>query len=123
MGNSALDVTAIVLGAAIALAITAALGWALRDGNKKRGWLTAGVVFGVLVLLGVVDLLRHSPRETPFSTVVVGVALPVLGTLGILFGTRRVRTWLRWTLAFATAFLLVFGGLLLGTVLTRWIPV
>lgn len=122
MGNSALDVAALVIGVVVALAITGALAWSLRDGSVRRGWITAGVLFLVLTALGVVDLLRYSPRETPFSTVIVGFAVPVLGATGLLIATTRVRPWIRYAATFVVAFLLVFAGLLLGATLTRWLP-
>src|SRR5688500_8175243 len=108
MGNSALDVTAVTIGALIALAITGTLAWALRDGSLRRGWIVAGIVFAVLTALGVVDLLRYSPRETAFSTVVIGMAIPVLGALGLLIGTKRVRPWLRYAVTLIAAFVLLF---------------
>ena len=122
MGNSAVDVTALVLGVGIALLITGALGWALRAGDTRRGWIAAGGLFAGLTALGVIDLLRYSPRETPFGIVVIGALVPVLGTLGFVRATRSVRPWIRWPLAFLIAFLLVFGGLLLGATVARWLP-
>ena len=122
MGSSAVDVTAIAVGAAVALLITAALVFALRDGDTRRGWLVAAGLFVALTALGVVDLLRHTPRQTPLSMVALGTALPVLGTLGLLRATRRVRAWIRWILAWLTAVLLLFGGLLLGATIARWLP-
>lgn len=122
MGNSAIDVTALVVGAIIALMVTGALGWALRSGGTRRGWMGAGGLFLALTALGVIDLLRHSPRETPFGIVIIGALLPVLGTLGLLRATRSVRPWIRWPLAFLLAFVLVFGGLLLGAAVSRWLP-
>lgn len=122
MGNSALDVTALVIGAVVALVITGGLGWAVRDGTVRRGWLAAGALFAVLTLLGVVDLLRYSPRETAFSTVVIGMAVPVSSALGLLLATKRVRAWLRYTVVYLASFVLIFAGFLLGATLTRWLP-
>lgn len=123
MGNSALDLTALGLGAGIALLVTGALGWALRGGDTRRGWLVAAGLLVGLTAIGAFDLLRHSPRETPFGIVGVGALLVVLGTLGFIRATRSVRPWIRWPLAFLLAFLLVFGGLLLGATVARWLPV
>lgn len=122
MGNSALDVTALVIGVVVALAITGALSWAVRDGSHRRAWITAGILFLALTVLGVVDLLRYSPRETPFSTVIIGFAVPVLAATGLLLATTHVRPWIRYPVVFLITFLLVFAGLLLGATLTRWIP-
>jgi len=122
MRSSALDVTALLVGLAIALIITGALGWALRRGEPRRGWIAAGALFVGFAAVGVADLLRHAPRETPFSTVLIGAAIPILGTLGMVRGTRRLPPWGRWPLVSLVAFLLVFGGLLAGTMLTRWLP-
>lgn len=122
MGSSAVDIPVIILTAVVAAMITGVLAWALRDGNARRGWLAAAGLVVALLVMGVVDLLRHSPRETPFTLLVVGVVPPVLGALGILRGTRRMRPWLRWLLAFGTALLLLFGGFLLGAVVSRWLP-
>lgn len=122
MGNSALDVTALVIGVVVALAITGALAWAVRGGSHRRAWITAGILFLALVALGVVDLLRYSPRETLFSTVIIGFAVPVLGATGLLLATTHVRPWIRYPVTFLITFLLVFAGLLLGATLTRWIP-
>jgi hypothetical protein len=122
MGNSAVDFLALGAGAGVALVIAAGLVLALRGDDARRGWIAATALFAALVALGVVDLLRHEPRETRFSNGAIGIALPVLGTLGILRGTRRVRPWIRWILAFLTAFVLVFAGFLLGAVLARFLP-
>jgi hypothetical protein len=122
MGSSAVDFIALGTGAAVALLITVGLGLALRDDNTRRGWIVAGALFAVLCAIGIVDLLRHSPRETHFSNVVIGFLVPVLGTLGILRGTRRVRPWIRWVVAYLTAFLLLFAGFLLGATFARFLP-
>ena len=122
MGNSALDVTALVIGVVVALVITGVLAWAVRAGSHRRAWITAGILFVGLVALGVVDLLRYSPRETPFSTVIIGFAVPVLGATGLLLATTHVRPWIRYPVIVLITFLLVFAGLLLGATLTRWIP-
>lgn len=123
MGNSAVDVTALAIGAAVALLVVGVLAWALRGDDARRGWLAAAGLFLGLTAIGVVDLVRYSPRETPFGIVAIGALVPVLGTFGLLRGTRTVRPWIRWPLAFLTAFLLVFGGLLLGAMVARWLPV
>jgi hypothetical protein len=122
MGSSAVDFIAVGTGAAVALLIVVALVLALREDNARRGWIVAGALFVVLSAAGIADLLRHSPRETPISNVLIGVLVPVLGTLGILRATRRVRPWIRWSVAYLTAFLLVFAGFLLGATLARFLP-
>ena len=122
MGNSALDLTAIIIAAAVALVITVVFWWRLRDGDRRSGWIAAGALAVILTALGIVDLMRAPVRETPVSTVIFGMCLPTLGTLGILLATARVKPWIRWPLAFLTAFVLLFGGLLLGAVLSRWLP-
>ena len=122
MENSAVDLTALLVGAAVAIAVTGTLGWALRGDDTRRGWLAAGALFVALTAIGALDLLRHSPRETPFGIVAVAALLLVLGTLGLLRATRSVRPWIRWPLTVSVAFLLVFGGLLLGATVARWLP-
>src|SRR5688572_10449200 len=99
MGSSSVDFIALGAGAGVALLISGGLVLALRGDNARRGWIVATALFLALCALGVVDLLRYSPRETTFSNVVIGFLLPVLGTLGILRATRRVRPWIRWVVA------------------------
>lgn len=122
MGNSAVDFPAILVGTVIALVVTGVLGWALRGGETRRGWLVAAALYAALTAIGVIDLLRYTPRETPYGIVAIAALLPVIGTLGLLRATRTVRPWIRWTLAFLLAFLLLFGGLLLGAMMARWLP-
>lgn len=122
MGNATMDIPALLVAMGVATAITAVLAWALRDGDSRRGWIAAGALTGVLLVIGVGDLVRHSPRETPFTLLLLGVVPPVLGALGVLRGTRRLRPWLRLPLVYATALLLLFGGFLLGAVVSRWLP-
>lgn len=123
MDNSAFDIPALLLTIVVAAIIAAALVYAHRDGNNRRGWIVAGVLTLVFSAIGALDLLRSSPRETHFTTVIVGVALPVLGALGMIHGTRRVRPWVRWLLTFVTALVLLIGGLQLGaTVAARFLP-
>ena len=122
MGSSAVDPIALGIGAITALIIVLTLGFALRGDQARRGWLAAAALFVGLSVLGALDLLRHSPRETPFSNAIVGVLIPVLGTLGILRGTRRVRPWIRWPLAWMIAFVLLFAGFLIGAMAARYLP-
>ena len=122
MGSSAVDFIALGTAAAVALVIVVVLALALRGGDTRRGWIAAGALFTVLCALGIIDLLRHAPRETMFSNVVIGVLAPVLGTLGIMRGTRRVRPWIRWVVGYLMAFLLVFAGFLLGATVARFLP-
>ena len=122
MGSSAVDFIALGTAAAVALVIVVVLALALRDDRPRRGWIVAGLLFAALCALGIIDLLRYSPRETTFSNVVIGFLVPVLGTLGIMRGTRRVRPWIRWVVGYLTAFLLVFAGFLLGATVARFLP-
>ena len=122
MGASAVDIPAILLVIGLARVITVTLVRAHRDDQPRRGWIAAGILFLGLLALGIVDLLRYSPRETLFSVVAVGVAVPVLGAFGMVRATHRSRPWLRWTLTYLTALFLLFGGLLLGAAVSRWLP-
>jgi hypothetical protein len=109
-----IDYAALTLAALIAVGITAALMHAHRGDNHRRGWIGAGIVAAVLLAIGVVDLMAAPRHEIPIATVIVGATLPVLGALGMIRATRRVRPWVRWLMVFGTAFVLLFGGLLLG---------
>jgi hypothetical protein len=123
MDTSALDFPAVALGALIALGITAGLWYAHRAGDNRRTWIIAGAIATLLLVVGLIDLLRAAPRETSLATVFVGAPLPVLGAVGMIRGTRRVRPLYRWPLVFVTAFVLLFGGLLLGAaVLPKYLP-
>jgi uncharacterized membrane protein HdeD (DUF308 family) len=117
MDASVVDFPALLLATVIAVAIATSLLRAFKGENTRRAWIAAGVLAAVLLVLGVVDLLRESPRETHISTPLVGATLPVLGALGMVRGTRRVRMRFRWPLVFVTAFALLFGGLLIGATL------
>lgn len=117
MDSSVLDYRAILLATFIAVAIATVLLRAFKDENTRRAWIVAGILAAVLLVLSVLDILRESPRETPFSTPLFGATLPVLGALGMVRGTRRVRMRFRWPLVFVTAFVLLFGGLLIGATL------
>lgn len=118
-----IDYAALVLAILVAVAITFALMRAHEGGNNRRGWITAGVVAAVLLALGVIDLMTAPLREIPVATVIVGATLPVLGAVGMIQATRRVRPWVRWIMVFATALVLLFGGLLVGaTIPSRLLP-
>lgn len=120
--NSAVDIPALLLAIAVSVVIAAALLLAHRGGTR-RGWIAAGVLAVALMAAGVADLMRVPPRETHISTVASGVLLSVLGTLGIVRGTRRVRPWVRWALTIVAALVLLLGGLLLGAALvSRFLP-
>ena len=122
--QAVVDLPALLISITIALAITAALMRAHRGDNHRRGWIAAGLVTAVLIAIGMLDLARANPRETHFSTVIVAAALPVVGTLGMIRATRRVRPWVRWLMAFGTAFVLLFAGLLIGaTLASRLLPI
>ena len=122
--NQIIDYPALLLATLIAAGITEALIRAHRGENHRRGWIMAGIVSGVLLAIGLIDL-RVAPRhEIPIATVIVGGTLPVLGTVGMIRATHRGRRpWIRWLMVFATAFVLLFGGLLLGaTIPSRLLP-
>lgn len=114
MDVSAIDFPALLLGLFIAVIVTAALMFAHRGEQNRRGWMVAGGFAALLAALGLFDLLRESPRETHLGTPFVGAILPVLGGLGMVRATRRVRPWLRWGMVFVTTFVLLFAGVLLG---------
>jgi hypothetical protein len=122
--NAVVDVPALIVSVFVALAITVTLMLAHRGDNHRRGWLAAGGISVVLIAIGLIDLLRATPRETNLGAVVVGIALPVVGALGMIRATRRVRPWVRCLMVFFTAYALLFGGLLIGaTVASRLFPI
>ena len=121
--GSQFDVPALLIAIGIALVITVAFRIAHRGENHRRGWITAGILVAALAGIGMFDLLRVQPREMQLATVIIGAALPVIGALGMIRGTRGVRSWIRWPLVFATAFVLLFVGLLIGaTLASRLLP-
>jgi hypothetical protein len=117
MDWSVVDVPALLLSILIAASIATALLFAYRGEDKRRTWIVGGVLVAVIMVLGVLDLAREVPRETHIATPFFGSAVPVLGALGMVRGTRGVRMWLRWSMVFVTALILLFGGLLLGATL------
>jgi ABC-type Mn2+/Zn2+ transport system permease subunit len=123
MGHSVLDLPALLLAGAITLLIAAVLIVAHGEENKRRAWMAAGVLFAVLLALGLLDLVSRSPRDTHVATVVLGAAFPVAGTVGVIRAARRVRhRWLRWILVFLATFALFFAGVLIGgTVVPRYL--
>ena len=123
MDTSAIDFPALAVGLGSAAIITAAVVVAARTQSWRRIWLTAAVVTVVLVALALVNLSGEQPRETHIATVLGGIPLPVLGAVGMVATTRRARPWVRWTLVYVTAVLLLFTGALLGAaVLPRYLP-
>ena len=121
MDTSAIDFGALGTGVAVALLITAALGWAQLN-SWSRVWIVAGILTVVLIAIGLADLLRERPRETHIATVLVGIPLPVLGAVGMQRAMRRVRPWLRWIGVFLTTLVLLFAGILIGAaMLPRWL--
>lgn len=123
MDTAAVDFPALLNATLVALAITAALGFAHRAENSRRDWIIAAALAVFLVAVGLVDLLREDPRETHIATVFFGAALPVFGAMGMIRSTRRIRAGFRWPIVFATTFVLLFGGLLIGAaLLPRLLP-
>ena len=123
MDTAAVDFPALAIGIVISLVITAAHLWADRGIGRRRSWMVSVWLAFLLLALGLTDLLRQTPREIHVAAVFVGVALPVLGSQGIIHATRRVRPVLRWPIALATTFVLLFGGLLIGAaVVPRYLP-
>jgi hypothetical protein len=110
--RSIVDLPALFTGLLIAAAITAALLLAHRGENTRRGWSAAAGLVCLLGVLAAVDLARDSPRETNFSTPVIAVAIATLAALGMVRATHRLRMWYRVPMVFATAFVLLLGGLL-----------
>ena len=122
MDTAVIDFPALAIGFTVSLVITVALSRAERGGDRRRDWIVAGALAALLIAIGLVDLLRETPRQTHVATVLVGVPLPILGALGVIRATRRVRPALRWTVVFSTTFVLLFGGLLIGAaVVPRWL--
>jgi UDP-N-acetylmuramyl pentapeptide phosphotransferase/UDP-N-acetylglucosamine-1-phosphate transferase len=118
MEHSVLDLPALFLTIVIAVVVAGVTIAAHDDANARRGWLAALALAIVLIALGVIDLVREQPRETHLATVVLGAALPIIGAIGTMRGTKRVsRRWIRWPLIFLAAFLLLYVGALLGAAL------
>jgi uncharacterized membrane protein YfcA len=114
MNLSGADVASLLIATAIAAAIATVL---LRFDSRvdvRRGWIVAGILTLVIVTLGAIDLFRQPWPDVPFSAVIIAALFAVLGTKGIVHGTRRVRPWLRWLLAFVIAYVMLFAGLLVG---------
>jgi hypothetical protein len=123
MSLTAVDFVTLLIAVAIAAVVATTL---LRFDSRvlvRRGWIIAGALTLALVALGGVDLLRQPWPDVKFSTVVIAALFTVIGTKGMVQGTRRVRPWLRWLLAFVVALVLLFGGLLTGaTGVSRMLP-
>jgi len=123
MDTSAIDFGALLLATIIALGITVALWLAHRGENVRRGWIAAATLTALLLAIGLADLFSATPRETHLATVFVGAPMPVLGAMGMIVGTRRVRPRFRWLMVFVTAFVLLFVGLIIGaTVVPKFLP-
>jgi UDP-N-acetylmuramyl pentapeptide phosphotransferase/UDP-N-acetylglucosamine-1-phosphate transferase len=123
MDTSAVDFPALSVMILAAAIITAAIGFAGRDGNQRRRWFAAVAVTIVLIAIGLADLLRESPRETHLATLFIGIPLPVLVAMGTERVTRRVRPWLRWLVVFLVTFVALLSGLLIGAAIApRFLP-
>jgi cytochrome bd-type quinol oxidase subunit 2 len=123
MDTSAVDFLALTLAVVVALTITVSLSLAHRGEADRRAWIAAATLIALLMAVGLADVLRETPRQTHLASVFVGAPLPVVGAMGMRIATRRLRQIWRWLLTFATAFFLLFGGLLLGAaVLPRYLP-
>ena len=102
--------------------ITAAVAWGSRNEGAARVWIAAAVVTAVLMTVGFVDLMRSQPREIHVASVLVGIPLPVLGAVGLQYAMRRVRGWIRWSVVFLVALILLYLGLLIGAaILPRYL--
>jgi hypothetical protein len=117
----AVDVPAITLAAVLSAAITAALGF-FGDKGTRRDWIVAGGVALAVFAIGMIDLLRETPRETFWATWIFGAGVPVAVSTAVLHSTRAMKPWVRYPTIFLITFVLLFGGLLFGSsVLPRWI--
>ena len=123
MDTSVVDFLALTLALVVALMITATLLMAYRGVATRRAWIAAATLIGLLIAVGLADVLRETPRQTHIATVIVGAPLPVLGAMGMILATRRIRPIWSWLLTFGTAFVLLFVGLLIGAaLLPRYLP-
>jgi hypothetical protein len=121
--DSAIDYAALALALGITLIIDVALGWADRDAVPRRSWLMAAALAAVLTTIGLVEILTATPREVHVATVLIGVPSPILGALGLIRATRRMRPWVRWPIIYLATLLLLFAGLLVGAALMpRYLP-
>jgi intracellular septation protein A len=117
MNTGPIDYAALALALGVTLVIDVALGWADRDAIPRRSWLMAAALAAVLTTIGLVEILTAKPREVHMATVFTGVLAPVLGALGLIRATRRVRPWARWPIIYVSTLVLLFAGLLIGAAL------
>jgi hypothetical protein len=123
MDYGPIDYAALALALGIALIIDVALGWADRGAIPRRSWLMAAALAAVLMTLGLIEVLAAKPREVHFATVLTGVPLPILGGLGLIRATRRMRPWVRWPVIYLATLMLLFAGLLIGAAMVpRYLP-
>lgn len=117
------DYAALLIALAIAVTVAATL---IRFDDRmrvRRGWIVAAVLTLILAALGGIDLWRRQWTDVRFSTVILAAAITVLGAKGMVHATRRVWPWFRWLLVIATAFAMLFAGLLVGaTGVSRMLP-
>ena len=123
MNSSPFDLAAVVVALLVAITIAGTLIVAHRGERHRRGWLAAAALFLGLGALAAIDLLRASPRESHLGAALSGILFAVLGTLGMVRGTRRVRPWLRWLMCTVSALVLLLAGLMIGAAfVSRVVP-
>ena len=124
MDTSAVDFPALALLILASIAITAAIGVAGRGERSRRNrWLGALGITILLIAIGLVDLMRETPRETHLATLFIGIPLPVLAAMATERLTRRVRAWLRWLVVFLVTFVTLVSALLIGAAIApRFLP-
>lgn len=114
MDTGSIDYAALSLALAIVLVVVVALAWADRDALPRRSWLMAAALAAVLMTIGIVEVLTAKPREVHVAAILIGVPSPILGALGLIRATRRMRPWVRWPVIYVSTLVLLFAGLLVG---------
>jgi hypothetical protein len=117
----AVDVPALLLAVVLSAVITAALAL-FADKGTHRDWAAAGAIALAVFAIGMIDLMRETPRETFWATWIFGAAVPVAAATGVLHSTRSMRPWIRYPVVFLLTVVMLFGGLLIGaTLVTRFL--